>query len=814
MQIQKINLNKNNTIAPSIKTNNQSNNKAHTKSYTYNPMAYKDYNVNFGERLFRTPANFFEQDFNRNNMPLTMKKYLFADYEDRQNMPPAQMLKLVFGDINIADNLEDVKYLYPEESLFKDLSDTPNIKARKGVLAEIDMMKEADKSLFKNGEDNLGFYLLKKIYLEGKSLKEINHDFKRDISVYYDGISPIQYDTLAAYGIKFPKSPFWKSFTATREDFPYTYKPRKPLEERESSYKAKTSTTSNSSKISKKKFENINDWQIDKLANALIEGRGDKGKTAKHLKRNSTSDPEALGFVAKYMSEINSVVLEKLHVSEEMKDFFENYENLSDSQKIKFKKYWDDEQIRNLRSTVMKATILYFMEAYGYDGNNEEFQDLIKYAHSIKPNRIEAQEKHNQLQAEYEKIFADYDPEEALSKALMKDKPIDEIDKQIDLAQIREKKFEQNLKDAVRQANGELYQFKLSSGHTISIVANFNEMIEDKVEQEMPFYPKQFKDNFYCFLSKKCKEDPKYMISLFYNIEDINNKYDVYTNNNANIDQQKEDIELFKKEYLYDNDEIATLNEKYLEEYCAKYYTQFRAAYIILQEILYRSRPSENIKDICKQAVKDTLSKENPDMPNDQLEKLANTKLKKTLEKYSGKNIYRLDPSEMYTALNLFDIDPKQCEEFIESRYSTYNKPLSTKEIQKIAEQIADIIYNYDPSQSITDDQRTINIICTISKNMHIMPAVKKLIVKILTNYGALPPKYGDLRSLILNSDDKVFKNAMGEQFLIDFVNRNTKNIIPLLAINRESLDTYIAPVDRALYENIAMYRISKGLTC
>ena len=29
-------------------------------NYSYNPIAYKDYNINFTARLFRTPANFFE----------------------------------------------------------------------------------------------------------------------------------------------------------------------------------------------------------------------------------------------------------------------------------------------------------------------------------------------------------------------------------------------------------------------------------------------------------------------------------------------------------------------------------------------------------------------------------------------------------------------------------------------------------------------------------------------------------------------------------------------------------------------------------
>ena len=200
-----------------VPLNNKRKNNNKTTNNSYNPIAYRDYNVNFGARLFRTPANFYEQPFNKNGMPDAMKNYLYADYEDRKNMPPSQMMKLVYEDIEMADSLADVKELYPEEPLFKNLTDAKNKRAKTGVLAEIDLMKSEGKTLFKNGNDNLGLYLLKKVYLEGKTLKEINKDFEKDISVYYKGLSPIQYETLSAYGIKFPNSAFWKSFTATSD---------------------------------------------------------------------------------------------------------------------------------------------------------------------------------------------------------------------------------------------------------------------------------------------------------------------------------------------------------------------------------------------------------------------------------------------------------------------------------------------------------------------------------------------------------------------------------------------------------------------
>ena len=103
-----------------------------------------------------------------------------------------------------------------------------------------------------------------------------------------------------------------------------------------------------------------------------------------------------------------SVVLEKLHVSEEMKDFYMDYDNLSKSQKEKFAAYWQNDWLKEQQSKVMKGTIRLFFDTYGVDGNNEDFQELLEYARNIKPNRIARQEEHNRLQEEYERELAIY----------------------------------------------------------------------------------------------------------------------------------------------------------------------------------------------------------------------------------------------------------------------------------------------------------------------------------------------------------------------------------------------------------------------
>ena len=217
------------TITPKIISfnNTQNNNKRRQdKNHTTNSQityknihAYKDFNIMF---TGRTPENFYAQDFNRNNMPSSMKEYLDYDYEERQHIPPEQMMREVFKYIELADNFEDVKNIYPDEELFSNLHEN-KMKNKTSILAEIKMAKEmSDTPLLKDGNNNFGMYLLKKIYLEGKTLKEINKDFyEKDMNEEYRGIisKPLSNDDTTAYGIKFPKQSFWHSFIATREEY-------------------------------------------------------------------------------------------------------------------------------------------------------------------------------------------------------------------------------------------------------------------------------------------------------------------------------------------------------------------------------------------------------------------------------------------------------------------------------------------------------------------------------------------------------------------------------------------------------------------
>lgn len=159
----------------SLNKKNEDNYSPYSQINVYNPPAYRDFHISFGERLFRTPANFFE--FNKNRLPDTMMEYLNEDFEDRQNMPPIQMWKTVFEDLHNAKDFDEVKALYRDEPLFANLK---NYEGRANdsltVVGQIQALSsEFDKTpLFKDGSSDFGMYLLKKfITMESRLKKSI-----------------------------------------------------------------------------------------------------------------------------------------------------------------------------------------------------------------------------------------------------------------------------------------------------------------------------------------------------------------------------------------------------------------------------------------------------------------------------------------------------------------------------------------------------------------------------------------------------------------------------------------------------------------
>ena len=353
-------------------------------SKSYKMFAYQDYNVTFGGR---TPEDFYAQDFNRNNMPSTMKAYLNYDYEQRQHIPPEQMMSEVFKYLEIADNFEEVKSLYPNEELFKNLHPS-KLNARKTVLSEIKAARElSDAPLLKDGSDNFGMYLLKKIYLEGKTIKEISKDFlEKDLNDEYKGLitEPIGYATTAAFGIEFPNRSFWHSFINTRDEYKKFFVTLPKNSYIPGVNAPRTSSGSSASKGSinsedtpkpapKRKYQ-LNKERKHRIKKDLIENAKnglDVDSVKKTVrKRFRKDDPEA-SFIVKYMSPIMTVAADRIHLSEEMKAFTENErENgKSSNEKTMFERFWkQNPYLLEEYSTAITDTIEMFEDNYGAGG--------------------------------------------------------------------------------------------------------------------------------------------------------------------------------------------------------------------------------------------------------------------------------------------------------------------------------------------------------------------------------------------------------------------------------------------------------------
>ena len=714
MKIEKISLTPRSIVLSDAKNNKQPLN-GEPRLEAFNPPAYRDFNINFSARLFRTPSNFYAQPFNRNGMPDTMKNYLFEDYEDRKNMPPAQMLKLVFSDINEAKTLEHVKRLYPEEPLFAKLIDVPNKKFKSGVLAEIELMKEESGPLFKDGSDHLGMYLLRKVYQEGKTLKEINTDFEKDISKNYNGLSPIQYETLAAYGIKYPNHSFWTSLTATREEFPYEYKPRKAIvsrvqEERvpENAAESKPAQTRQNSLQSKKKFDNVKDWEIDKLAKAFVKGKGSRKATQKELKNTNIRDEESLNFVAKYFSEINSIVMRRLHVSDEMKGYFENYDNLTASQREKFETYWKNPELNSLQSMVMKETIRLFFNTYGADGDNDDFKELLEYAHNIKSKRLERQQKHDLLQQEYEQALGIFEPETAAQeKAALGLEVIDDADDDGDSA-----KYQKIFEDLKKEYNVDSYEFDTEQGK-VAIVSNLKEALKEHLDFNTRMMPKAFAAHFISFVMNNPEISDSYILTTLL---------------------AEKGIKLPADDRLMDIEDADDITLSLYQKYSDKYPIANRAA---------------------KQAVTDAF--------------IAMT----------GNDItpalLRLGVFEFSDLFKSMGKESQNCifkqSRLINEKYNEYKRPLSDYEIYRVLTVISNLIRKYNPDKSIIKNDSPFkgmnNVIAKMRDTLTESKYHKELFNKEMTKYLA---KYGGSARFFLDKNmPDTYKMAKLEEFICTY---------------------------------------------
>lgn len=472
---------------------NKKNNKTNTTQTIPMQMnAYQDFNINFRGR---TPENFYEQEFNVRHMPERMKKYLQENYEVRKHIPPEQIMNESFKYLEVTENFDEVKDIYPE---FSNLHDA-NLKGRTGILADIKLSRElSDTPLFKDGSDNLGIYLLRKIYLEGKTIKEINKDFyEKDLNPEYKGAitQPITYSTTSAYGIQYPKTDFWNSFIATRDEYKkfFVDLPKQNKSQLKKELVKKQHTTEPEKKYTRKYA--LKKYQKQLLKDDIKKSKGDVEQLEKAIRRRFTKDDPEAAFIVKYLSPIMTIAADRIHLSEEEKLFAETNK---DSENF-FARFWKAKpELLEQYSTAITDTIELFEETYESGGMipiNSEYQvikegventkpidfvpqrfvELLDYTQTIVPTRLQKYAEHEKLQSKWDEHFKwRYGEIEETAPAIIK------------------KNATELLKEVAQDNNAQVYMLKGVNGNEVAITGNLDEFLGDYLRKEYFGFPPKF----------------------------------------------------------------------------------------------------------------------------------------------------------------------------------------------------------------------------------------------------------------------------------------------------------------------------------
>ena len=388
-------------------------------SYSYNGYFYKDFNVSFAglDKDFRkhwSPEEFYSLKSNQKYMPDTMREYLFEDINTRFHQSPIRVMSEAFQQIEEAKDLDDVKQIFPKEKLFVNLTSIPNKTSRKGVLAEHRVFGDYGP-LFADGSDDLGMYILKKIYLEGKQLSEINKDFQKDISDVYKGaLSSITDADIYAYGIKRPERPFWHSLTHNREDFPYEYRPKniKPVV-----YKDIVAVSVKHTKFNNRQLHSISDYMLDLWKDLP------PAESNKKLKRLKLGD-EGEGFYKMFRSPIGIIAADKVGLAQKLSTFMVNgfipanlkniveqlekedvvvfdLENPNDKLKALMRFFWNrNPKLKVEFGDAIRQTIEEFEKAYEKGEDSKELLDLLKRADELKTKKAVRMSEYARLRRE------------------------------------------------------------------------------------------------------------------------------------------------------------------------------------------------------------------------------------------------------------------------------------------------------------------------------------------------------------------------------------------------------------------------------
>ncbi len=213
------------TAQNSTKQTNSKNTKNSASSIkpTTNPLDYhfNDYLLSFEARVDKGLPRFYEE--NKDRMPHTVKTYIDT-LPNKRGLSPLQAQYNAYKSIVYAKTTDEIKQAYPDEELFSELKSSSENKAKKGLLYEIKIMsddlKKGGETVLPDDED-LSVYIVKKIFLEAKSLSEINEDLDKDLNPIFkkEDKNYINYSTLETLGIKLPNQEYLTSLRFTRDGY-------------------------------------------------------------------------------------------------------------------------------------------------------------------------------------------------------------------------------------------------------------------------------------------------------------------------------------------------------------------------------------------------------------------------------------------------------------------------------------------------------------------------------------------------------------------------------------------------------------------
>ena len=744
-------------------------------------------------------------------------------------------MKEVFGKIKDAKDLDEVREMFPNEPLFENLSSKPKRKSREGLLGMINLLKEdpsyADKTLFKNGQNDLGMYIIKKIYIEGKTLKEINKDFSKDVSVYFKSydITPQDY---SAFGIRFPEKPFWKSFIATREDFPYVYIPRAGVNggtgngtKTTGSHGTRTTDVEHTPKPRKYKLK---DYQKKQLTDDIIDAKGDAQAIEKKvIKRFKKDDPEA-SFIVKYLSPIMTVAADKVHLSEEMRYFTE--EEKENGKTVKgatmFERFWKANPfLLKEYSQAITDTIEMFEDVYGAGGmvpmNKEfeeitkksanqkaidyvtpEFLELLDYTKTIEPKRNARYAKHDEEQALWEVHFKErYGDASATTEPELKISEEAELSEEETVAA-----FKARLEQEAKATNSKVFTFKLSDGTDFSIISDFKSMLAGYLERDMMFYPKSYRDSFAKFVENKTRNDEKLLLSLFYNVDNLDEEFNLRLESGQTTDEDNKRIcEEFKKEYLYPVDYVSNKMVDFIEEYQAKHIVQTAAVRQVLMEYMMGREVSSSMLNRMIDAKVEELKKQ------ETLEGAENFILLEEATRHISKIVrqFKVLNEGMKLTMEDYPFDEKQMEE----RYAIYNQPLTRQEMNALPRKILDAMSYYDMKNSAMNDERSKYLFKIISNTLKKNKQCADRYASLLKMSGYVSPNASDLRAFLRDDVSKQVLAAKAEEAIYAmFTADDMLSVETLVNADQSDLDLYLRPIDFAKYNEIMLLRANKGI--